>query len=512
MRKIELNPGAQFQFVTSDALHSAYMGGRGSGKTLSLVVRGLIYANQPKIPGESPPTGCLLADSFPHLKDIVYPVMYKVLNMAGYTMGKGRNGVVEVKNQSDRKFILPNGAEILMRSLDDPDRIRGLTLAWFGIDEGRMFDSAYAYTTLADCLRQGNHPDPEIDANRIWVPGENYKQAGFVTSTPNGYDWQWRLFSPESDKRLRSAELFMGSLLENRRHLPASFIDDITHRHTGLMYKQEVLGEFTGTVGGAVWPMFDPRKHVDNVDYDPESPLYAGWDFGIGDAGVIVFAQIEWEDVHLYDGSIIQKPKLRILDVLEETDKTIPEWANLYWQWLDKHTGGKPPTQQWGDPAGIQRQSIAGKSVYAALQDHGIYVAPAPRRPIDEAVVIIQNLMNRDDAFIINKKAGRGALAVQTYKWKIDEEGRRLSDRPVHDWTSHICDALRYLAVGAIGLSPRRSMRPTEQAQRGTMGYVLEQLLSEDEGEVLMDNAANSGGGRELAWHPDQTVGLDGLL
>lgn len=509
VNEIQLNPGAQHDFVLNDSLHSAYMGGRGAGKTFALVVRGLLYANQPKIPGEAPPVGCLLTDSFPHLKDIVYPVMYKVLDLAGYKIGSGKNTVREVKNQSDRKFILPNGAEILMRSLDDPNRIRGLTLAWFGVDEGRMFDSAYAYNTLADCLRQGTHPDEEVDELGIWIPGENYKQAGFVTSTPNGYDWQYRLFHPESRKRLDGAKLYMASLFENQKHLPRNFIRSITSRHEGLMYQQEVEGKFVGAVGGAVWPMFDPQKHVGQVPYDYSMPLYAGWDFGIGDNGVCLFVQIEWDEKKIYDGSIVQVPQLRVVGMIEMNDATVKDWANAFYQYCDRHFAGRLPDRMWGDPAGAQR-GPTGVSWIRGLHDHGVYVVPAPKRPLDEGVIIIQNLMERDEGFIIDEDQERVEQAVKTYRFRVDDEGVRLSKEPIHDWTSHICSALRYLAIGAIGLGHRRTPTLTEEARRGTMGYVMEQLMAQESDEVLMNQEDDARS--RIDWHLDEEVGLSGLL
>lgn len=489
------------------------MGGRGAGKTFALVVRGLIYANQPKIPGEAPPVGCLLTDSFPHLKDIVYPVMYKVLSMAGMQIGTGKGKVREVKNQSDRKFILPNGAEILMRSLDDPDRIRGLTLAWFGVDEGRTFDSAYAYNTLADCLRQGSHPDPDIDEQGLWIPGENYKQGGWVTSTPKGYDWQWRLFHEESPKRLDGARMYMAPLFENKRNLPASFIRSITSRHEGIMYQQEVLGEFVGAVEGACWPMFQPNKHVDEIPYDPTLPLYAGWDFGVNDAGVCLFVQIKWQPKELYDGSTVEVPSLRVIGMIEMSNASVKDWAQEFWRYCDENFAGRIPERMWGDPAGMQRNSVTATSTIAELHNHSIHVIPTRKAPVDEGIIIIQNLMEREGGFVIDMTDPRIAQAVQTYRWRIQEtpDGGfiRLGNEPIHDWTSNICSALRYLALGAIGLHPRRSMRPTEGVQRGTMGNVLDQLMRQSDNEEIVMNAEEDS---RIDWHLDQPVGLKGLL
>lgn len=487
MNEIKLNPGAQYDFVTNNYRHSAYMGGRGAGKTFALVVRGLRFAHQPVPEGLSPPVGCLLTDSFPHLKDIVYPAVYQVFDLAGMKQGRDWR---EVKNQADRKFILKNGAQILMRSLDDPNRVRGLNLAWFGIDEGREFPDDYAYKMLVGALRQ---------------PG--YQHAGWVCSTPAGFDWQWKRFHPDSPGRKPNTGWFNAPTFDNSNHLPEEFLVDLQADYHGLFYQQEVLGEFVGAVGGAVWPMFNPKEHVATFEYDPNLPLYAGWDFGIGDAGVCMFAQIKWDKIKIYDGTEVEVPQLRLLDAIIMTDKTTKEWAQAFFRYCDKHFDGRLPDRQWGDPAGIARQTN-GTSTIQALNNEGVFVVPAAKRPIDEGIIIVQNLMDRMDGFVISDKNETVARHVQTYRWKVDEEGNRLSKEPVHDDTSHTCSALRYLALGAIGLHPRRLMRPAEEQQRGTMGYVMEQLMAQQNEEVVM----NAEPRRPISWHPDEPVGLDGLF
>ena len=509
---IELNPGAQYDFVMSDARHNAYMGGRGAGKSYASVVRGLKYAQQPKPPGQLPPVGCLLAISFPQLRDIVYPALYLVFEHLGWQEGKDWR---EVKRQDDRKFILlKNGAEIKLRSLDEPQKIRGLNLAWFGMDEGRLFDSDEAYKILLACLRQGAHPDMDVDEAGLWVPGENYKHAGWVTSTPNGYDWMWRRFHPNSPKVTEGTGWYNASTYANRKHLPAAFIRDLEADYEvgSLFYRQEVLGEFVGAVHGAVWPMFDPEKHIGYSPFDPSLPLVEGWDFGIGDASVCLFAQLDYEKRKLSDGSFVDLPKLRIVGSIDEAGKTVQEFSTLYYNYVEEHFRAEDghvvvATQRWGDPAGLQRQQVSGTSTIAAFGEHGIYITPARKRPVDEGIIIIANLLARTDGLVIHTALGEVEKAVQTYRWKVDDEGYKLSKEPIHDWTSHTCSALRYLALGSIGLHSRGTAAPVQAYERGTMGFVLDQLTGKDGNEVLMNQEE-----RPLEWHPDRVVDLDGLF
>jgi hypothetical protein len=42
----------------------------------------------------------------------------------------------------------------------------------------------------------------------------------------------------------------------------------------------------------------------------------------------------------------------------------------------------------------------------------------------------------------------RAMDAVRQYRREYDDRLQRFKDRPLHDWTSHYADALRYLAKG----------------------------------------------------------------
>jgi len=45
-------------------------------------------------------------------------------------------------------------------------------------------------------------------------------------------------------------------------------------------------------------------------------------------------------------------------------------------------------------------------------------------------------------------KCERGVDALRQYRREYDEKGMTWRSRPLHDWTSHCADAMRYLAIG----------------------------------------------------------------
>ena len=456
MKRLVLNEGSQRNFVTTASRYAAYIGGIGSGKTFAGIARGLKFSQQPKVPGTLyGPRGLCAAVSYPVLMDVVLPQFHEMV--------EGTNLVKEYI-RSEKKAILRNGAEILFRSLDDFNKIRGVELSWFFIDEGRHLSKG-AWDVLVGRLRQNG-----------------YAHGGWVCSTPNGFDWMWQLFHEDSAFKLEAAEWYGAPTHENELHLPEEYIRDLEASYEGKFYEQEVEGKFVGILSGAVFPHWNPLVHAQKVEYDPELPLYSAWDFGIGDLGVVLFAQIAHRQKQLSAGVIEWVPELRFIGAIEAQDWGAEEWAAAYHEWLDIHVDGRRPDASWGDPAGKQRSQASGTSVIDALAAHGVTVYPAPKRPPDYAIFILDNFMAGDRVTADKDMCARLSAAFSSHKWNTDDQGVRIGTRPVHDWTSHFADAARYLATGELSHYARRTSRPhVAPPGMGTVGHVASQLLAKPE-------------------------------
>lgn len=457
-KEITLNEGSQKDFVNGGDRYSAYIGGLGSGKTFAGIVRGLKFSQQPRPSGTTiGPRGVCAAINYPVLKDVVIPEFWAI------TEG---TGLVKQYIKSEKKAILKNGAEILFRSLDEPNKLRGLQLSWFFIDEGRHV-SRNAWDILVGRLRQ---------------PG--FSHAGWVCSTPNGFDWMWELFHEDSPFHLETAKWYGASTMANKLHLPPEYIDDLKVSYSGKWYEQEVLGKFVGLMSGAVFPEWDPVGHADVVGHRPDLPLYSFWDFGVGDLGVCLFAQIEHKEEQTETGTKYVT-HLYILDAIEAQDWGAAEWANAWHRWLDKYAGGRRPTSSWGDPAGKQRSHASGTSVIDALRAHNVPVNPAPKKAPDYGILILRNMMAGGRVRVDKERCSRVAAALSTHKWPTDDQGNRVGKQPVHDWTSHYASALRYGAAALLSHFPKRASKPPEQVPPYTMKHIEDQILRPDPGNWL---------------------------
>jgi hypothetical protein len=450
---------AQRAFVNSKSRYAAYIGGLGSGKTFAGLVRGLLFSQQPTPEGRKHgPRGAVLAINYRVLEDVVLPAWAEIVAGTDYVVDDPDEDGLTYR--SKKKAILKNGAEILFRSLDRPNWMRGLELSWFFIDEARHVGME-AWKILIGRLRQ-----------------KDFQHGAWLASTPNGYDWQWALFHEDSPEKWPSTKWFGASTMANQRHLPEEYITDLLASYEGPYLRQEVYGEFLGVISGAVFPHWSTAAHAKReVPYDPDLPLYSFWDFGVGDLGVVLFAQIREVEKEVAGEKVYVK-ELRFVGEIAEDNKDADWWATAWKDYLRVHFGGRRPKSSWGDPAGKQRNMVTGTSVIDALTAAGVPVSPAPKKPVDFGATILDNMMAGGRVLADVTKCQELAKAFATHKWNVDPDtGLRIGSRPIHDRTSHFADAARYGAAALLSAFPRRTTpTPSEPPGPGTFGDLVNQL------------------------------------
>lgn len=231
----------------------AFIGGQGSGKTQMGAKRCELMA---KVNRGVP--GLVTAPSYRRLKDVSMPALRAFLEW---------DGVPYKMRDSDKEFILwPQSGydtHIMFRSMDDPDSIRGIEVAWCWPDELRDMDS-YALGVMIGRVR---HP------KAVW-------RSVFPTTTPNGYDHCYEIFGDPSSARVktRNSVMYTGSSLDNY-FLPKSVTDAWLVVYDDLMYQQEVLGKFVNFGGKRIYYKFDRAVHVKPVRFDSSLPVWIGSDF-----------------------------------------------------------------------------------------------------------------------------------------------------------------------------------------------------------------------------------------
>jgi hypothetical protein len=103
------------------------------------------------------------------------------------------------------------------------------------------------------------------------------------------------------------------------------------------------------------------------------------------------------------------------------------------------------------------------------LEGLGFRTRIAPKLSVEDGIEAVRRMLPR--TWIDAEKCDVGLRAVRDYREKVDPK-RRVSLGPLHDWTSHAADALRYLMIAYEEPQQKRQerRRPTFTGPGGWYG------------------------------------------
>lgn len=207
--------GAQYDFVACTERFTAFIAGIGSGKTFAGAVKGAHLSR----PGT---LGLVVAPTYPMLRDATLRSYAELLGDR-----------LEV-HKGEMLGRIRGGGEILFRSADQPDRLRGPNIHWAHIDEGALCPAG-AWDITIGRLRAGGTAGP-----------------CFITSTPKGRNWLY-----EKAEQMR---IFRAHTRDNP-YLAREFVDSLEAAYSGKFALQELGGEFVG-FEGLVYDEFGRDTHL----------------------------------------------------------------------------------------------------------------------------------------------------------------------------------------------------------------------------------------------------------
>lgn len=205
----------QSAFVLDDHRYAAFVGGIGSGKSYAGAAKAFVQeVGRPSL-------GLVVAPTYPMLRDATWRTALEV--WAPVLVGVVRN---------EMRMVLRGGAEVLFRSADEPERLRGPNASWAWIDEGSLCHEG-TWPIVIGRLRQGGR------AGRAWV-----------TFTPKGrMNWTYRVFVDEAGDDVA----LMRARTDSNPFLDPEFVAGLERHYTRRFARQELGGEFLVDVPGALW-------------------------------------------------------------------------------------------------------------------------------------------------------------------------------------------------------------------------------------------------------------------
>lgn len=427
------NSQQQYQFVSDLSTPMlAAIGGIGSGKTTAL---GFFIALQMYAEMGSGTIGGIFANTYRQLEQSTLPALWDVFTKMELEDGRdyvyGREPP-RAWNSFRSQFKKHNGVlsvrgwgQAVVRSLENYNSIRGLTLGWAALDE----------------LRDTKHDAFLVVLGRVRCPKARSRLIRIATS-PCGFNWVYKELVENAPKMPRGSERAIIHMPTRcNPDLPPEYIANLEASFGGKYAQQELEGMFVAVTTGAVYHSFS-RSMVDpSIVADPSLPFLVTFDFNRNPYCVEIAQEFEWADGTSY---------LVVIDEFCETNVGTEEMVPKI---VDRIRGMIPPDANpsvvvYGDPAGNQRRTTSNQSDYDIIDRDmpklvGSYSAKYRRRifPVMETVNAVNALMRRG-RFRIHPRCRNTIRDFESVAWK---EGTSDIDKDTDKSLTHASDGIRYL-------------------------------------------------------------------
>lgn len=213
---------------------------------------------------------------------------------------------------------------------------------------------------------------------------------------------------------------------------------------------QEYFCDADASIPGSYYGALMSRAHkegrVGQYPYLPGEQVGTAWDLGHGDSTVIWF---------------FQQPKggrVRIIDVIEGSGVGIDWYAQriksrpyVYGDHIWPHDGGHGNIRDLGEGTLVKTATGLGIRPLRVLErDTSVEQGINATRQMLPLCEFNTDPIPLDDETPEQAKARmeRALNALKMYRREWDDKLQKYKDSPLHDWTSHTADALRYLARG----------------------------------------------------------------
>ena len=200
----------QREFLESKAEFTLFKGGIGAGKTRILCTKAILKA------GKEGRRFLLTSFSYPTLRDVCLETTLELL----YDTFK----IPFKLNRSEMTVRIGKG-NILLRSADQPDRLRGINCDDWGIDEARQFKDRSVFDILIGRARKTK------DAQ------------GYISTTTKGRNWVYHLED--------QMKVIKQSTLENP-FLPDTYKDRLLKQYSSKFARQEIYADIVDMGAGVI--------------------------------------------------------------------------------------------------------------------------------------------------------------------------------------------------------------------------------------------------------------------
>ena len=248
-------------------------------------------------------------------------------------------------------------------------------------------------------------------------------------STPRGKNHLWELYQIASN----SPNWFCQKLtVEDTRHIPLEEIE--REKESGEMSQDLILQEYYTSfdmgIEGAYYAKYLDRMKLKGqigiVPHESGFKVHTAWDLGVRDSTTIIFFQTIGQTV-------------RIIDCYENSKVGLEHYINVIKQ--KEYVYGKHIA-----PHDIKvREFGTGMTRLEKARQLGISFTIAPDLSIEDGIEAVRSCLGK--VWIDEQTCKPLLRALENYRQEYDVKRKVYKANPLHDFSSHFADSMRYLAI-----------------------------------------------------------------
>ena len=341
--------------------------------------------------------------------------------------------LIEATNIQEMKIKFKNGSLIQVVGSDNYDSLVGTNPQLCVFSEYALQDPrAYQYIR------------PILTAN---------DGCAIFLSTPRGKNSLWDLYQIS----IHSKDWFCQKLtVEDTGHIPLAEIE--REKQSGEMSEdlimQEYYTSFDMGIEGSYYAKYLDRMRVKGqiglVPWEPGFKVHTAWDIGVRDSTCVIFFQTIGQTV-------------RIIDCYENSKVGLEHYITVLKQ--KEYVYGKHIA-----PHDIQvREFGTGMTRLEKARQLGVSFTLAPSISIEDGIESVRSALGK--IWIDEHTCKPLIKALENYRQEYDIKRKVYSARPLHDWSSHWADAMRYMAISLPKTKDGLSPEELDRRYNDAMGF-----------------------------------------
>lgn len=347
--------------------------------------------------------------------------------------------------ESELKITLKNEASIFVLGADNPDALRGMYL------DGTVNDE-YAFwrpSVFSQVIR------PALSDRNGW---------SVFASTPKGKNVFYDVHADPKNQQDPKEWFKMTLQASTSGIIPLSELEQLRRSMDAEEFAQEYECSFDAALKGAIYAnevneLFGDERIISGL-YDPNLETHCVFDLGYTDATVALWWQL---DPRTQRRNIVRLRATSGVDIFHHISAIHDFPGEVGDVWLPHDARAK----------NLQ----TGKSVVEQFLSEGIKPRLVPAHKIRDGISAARRVfptvaIDADDTEDLVE-------ALKCYRREWNDELGFFSERPLHDWSSHYCDAFRYFAL----VTGQNDIQPLQKTNAQD-GYNLETLFSDREEQM----------------------------